>query len=153
MRKKFLGENTEFYRTVASISDVADKGVSALVSMGSQKKMPFSLDDLHFIPAQIAKIPLNLDEPVNTKVTIGPQAKKPMQVSSPIMFSAMSYGAVTEKVRTILAKVAVNLNLGLKLRRRHRSARNRNSLAKPHCTIFYSTSLELQMKFSKNVQL
>ena len=36
-----------------------------------------------------------------------------MQVSSPIMFSAMSYGAVTEKVRTILAKVALNLNLGL----------------------------------------
>ena len=113
MRKKFLGESSEFYRTVADISNVADKGASTIGSMGSKRKTPFSLDDLHFVPAQISKIPLNSDEQVNTKVTIGPEAKKPMHVSSPIMFAGMSYGAVTEKVRAILAKVALNLNVGL----------------------------------------
>ncbi len=113
MRKKFLGESSEFYRNVSYINNVADKGVSTIDSMGAQKKMPFSLNDLHFLPAQISKIPLNEDDQVSTKVSIGSEAKKPMQVSSPIMFAGMSYGAVTEKVRIILAKVALNLNLGL----------------------------------------
>ena len=113
MRKKFLDESSEFYRNISEINNIADLGVSTIGSMGSQKKMPFSLNDLHFVPAQISKIPLNEDEQVNTKMTIGPEAKKPMHVSSPIMFAGMSYGAVTEKVRAILAKVASNLNLGL----------------------------------------
>jgi methylamine---glutamate N-methyltransferase subunit C len=113
MRKKFLGESSEFYRTLSNIDNMANTGISTIGSMGSQKKMPFSLDDLHFIPAQISKIPLDTDEQVNSKVTIGSEAKKPMRISSPIMFAGMSYGAVTEKVRAILAKVALNLNLGL----------------------------------------
>jgi len=108
-----LGESSEFYRNISDINDMADKGVSTIGSMGSQKKMPFSFTDLHFIPAQISRIPLNEDEQVNTKVIVGPEAKKPMNISSPIMFSGMSYGAVTEKVRAILAKVASSLNLGL----------------------------------------
>lgn len=113
MRKKFLEENRESYRTLVDISEVAEKGASTIGSMGSQKTMPFSLDDLHFIPAQISKIPLNVDEPVNMKVTIGPQAGKPMTVSSPLMFSGMSYGAVTKNVRLILAKVSLNERMAL----------------------------------------
>ena len=71
MRKRLLGESREFYRKVEDIINIAEKGRSTVCSMGSQKKMPFSLDDLHFVPAQIAKFPLNEDEPVNMKVTIG----------------------------------------------------------------------------------
>jgi hypothetical protein len=56
MRKKLLGENPQVYRKLEEINSIAEKGVSTLASMGSQKKMPFSLDDLHFIPAQISKI-------------------------------------------------------------------------------------------------
>ena len=113
MRKRLLGESREFYQTVADIAAVADKGASMVCSMGSQKKMPFSLDDFHFVPAQIAKIPLNTSEQVNTSVTIGPAAKKPLTVSSPIMLSAMSYGAVSQKVRLILTKTAAALNLAV----------------------------------------
>jgi glutamate synthase domain-containing protein 2 len=113
MRKKFLGESREFYRTVADINNMADKGTSIVCSMGSQKKMPFSLDDLHFIPAQISKIPLDADVQVNTKVVIGPEAERPMIVSSPIMFSGMSYGAVSKRARFVLARVALNLKIGL----------------------------------------
>ncbi len=75
--------------------------------------MPFSLDDLHFVPAQVSKIPLNTNEEVSVKAVIGPEAKKPLKVSSPIMFSGMSYGAVSKNVRLVLAKVASNLNLGI----------------------------------------
>ncbi len=113
MRKKFMGESTKSYRTVESINEAADKGASSICSMGSQKKLPFSLEDLHFVPAQVSKIPLNVDEKVNVKVTIGPASKKPMIISSPIMFSGMSYGAVSKNVRLILTKVALDLNLGI----------------------------------------
>jgi|WetSurMetagenome_2_1015567.scaffolds.fasta_scaffold01687_10 methylamine---glutamate N-methyltransferase subunit C len=112
MSDKGMDEKEEF-SAIAQIKTVADKGKSILSSMGSLKKMPFSLNDLHFVPAQISKIPLNTTEEVNTKVVIGPNAKKPLKVSSPIMFSGMSYGAVSQNVRLILAKVASKLDLGL----------------------------------------
>ena len=113
MIKKGLDEREKSYYKMTEVSIVADKGVSMLGSMGSLKKMPFSLDDLNFIPAQVSKIPLNTNEEVNLKVFIGPEAKKPLRVSSPIMFSGMSYGAVSKNVRLVLAKVASKLNLGL----------------------------------------
>src|SRR5674476_205076 len=113
MIKKGLDEREEFYSKIAEISNVADKGVSMLCSMGSLKKMPFSLSDLHFVPAQVFKIPLNTNEEVSIKVVIGPEAKKPLKVSSPIMFSGMSYGAVSRNVRMVLSKVASKLDLGL----------------------------------------
>jgi glutamate synthase domain-containing protein 2 len=113
MSKKDLDEQNEVHSKMVEIRSVADKGVSMLCSMGSLKKMPFSLDDLHFVPAQVSKIPLNTNQEVNIKVVIGPAAKKPMEFSSPIMFSGMSYGAVSRNVRMVLAKVASKLNVGL----------------------------------------
>jgi methylamine---glutamate N-methyltransferase subunit C len=113
MSKKGLDEREEFNPKMVEITSVADKGVSMLCSMGSLKKMPFSLNDLHFVPAQVFKIPLNTNEEVSIKTVIGPEAKKSLKVSSPIMFSGMSYGAVSRNVRLVLAKVASKLDLGL----------------------------------------
>ena len=112
MSEKGLDEKEEINSAMVEIRSVADKGRSILCSMGSLKKMPFSLSDLHFVPAQVFKIPLNRDEEVNMKVVIGPEAKRPLKVSSPIMFSGMSYGAVSRNARWVLAKVASKLNLG-----------------------------------------
>ena len=112
MSNKGIDEKEEF-SAVAEIKNVADKGKSMLSSMGSLQTMPFSLNDIHLVPAQVFKIPLNITEEVSTKVIIGPDSKKPLKVSSPIMFSGMSYGAVSRNVRIILAKVASTLNLGL----------------------------------------
>jgi len=97
---------------MVEISNAADKGTSALCSMGSHKEMPFSLDDFHFVPAQIFKTPLNESQEVNMEVVIGPEAKKPLRVTSPIMFGGMSYGAVSKNVRLVLARVASNLKMG-----------------------------------------
>ena len=113
MIKKDIAEREEFYSKMVEIRNVAEKGVSMLGSMGSLKKMPFSLDDFHFVPAQVSKIPLNTNEEVNIKTVIGPQAKKPLKVSSPILFSGMSYGAVSRNVRLVLAKVASSLDVGI----------------------------------------
>ncbi len=112
MRKRAEDEDAEFYQKMVEITNVADKGKSILCSMGSKKTMPFTLDDFHFVPAQIAKFPLNENEEVNLEVTIGPEARKPLRVSSPIMFGGMSYGAVSRNVRLVLSQVASNLKIG-----------------------------------------
>ena len=71
-------KNENAYGTMEEIINIADKGKSTLCSMGSQKKLPFSFNDLHFVPAQISKIPRDTNELVNTQVVIGPEAKKPL---------------------------------------------------------------------------
>ena len=112
MRKKAFDEKESSYRAMVEISNAADKGTSALCSMGSDKEMPFCFDDFHFLPAQVSKIPLDESQEVNLTIVIGPEAKKPLRVSSPIMFGGMSYGAVSKNVRLILARVASNLKIG-----------------------------------------
>ncbi len=112
MRKKRSCEDDSFYQAIADIKDMAATGKSVVRSMGSLKKMPFSFDDLHFIPAQVARIPLNKEEKVSTEIIIGPGAKKPFRVSSPIMISGMSFGAVSKNVRTVIANAAAKLKTG-----------------------------------------
>ncbi len=112
MRKKRSGEDALFYQEVADIKEIAATGKSVVRSMGSLKKMPFSFDSIHFIPAQVHKIPLNKEDGVNTMVVIGPRAKKPLRISSPIMISGMSFGAVSNNVRTVIAQVAAKNKIG-----------------------------------------
>lgn len=112
MRKKGLKEDPSFYNSVVHIKEMAAKAKSIVTSMGSLKEMPFSFDDLHFIPAQVNKIPLNKEEKINTEVIIGSESKKPLRVSSPILISGMSYGAVSKKVRLIISQAAKALKIG-----------------------------------------
>ncbi|RZN38571.1 MAG: DUF2769 domain-containing protein [Methanophagales archaeon ANME-1-THS] len=111
MRKKRRDEDDAFYQTIVDIKDMAATGTSVVRSMGSLKRLPFSLDELHFVPAQVHTIPLNSEEEVNTAVCIGPQSRKPLHVSSPIMISGMSYGAVSRNVKLVIAAVAAELNI------------------------------------------
>ncbi len=111
MRKKRSYEDDSFYRTIVNIKDMASRGESVVCAMGSIKKLPFSLDDLHFIPAQVDRIPLNREEEVNTGVCIGPAARKPLNVLSPILISGMSFGAVSKNVRLVIAQVASKLKI------------------------------------------
>ncbi|VVC72063.1 Uncharacterised protein [uncultured archaeon] len=112
MRKKRSDENAEFYGTVANIKEKAETGKSIVKSMGSLKKTPFSFDSLHFVPAQVAKMPLTGEEPVNTSIAIGPKAKKPLEVSTPILVSGLSFGAVSKNVRLVISRAAAKLGFG-----------------------------------------
>jgi glutamate synthase domain-containing protein 2 len=93
------------------LKPLAARGESVVAAMGSLKKLPFSLDDLHFIPAQVRSIPLNKEDEVNTGVCIGPEAGRPLKVSSPILISGMSFGAVSKNIRLVIAQVASKLKL------------------------------------------
>lgn len=111
MRKKRSDEDVSFYQTIVDIKDMVATGNSVIRSMGSLKKLPFSLNDLHFIPAQVSRIPLNREDEVNTNVYIGPNAKKPLKVSCPIMISGMSYGATSKNVKLVISHVASKLKI------------------------------------------
>lgn len=81
--------------------------------LGSSKKWPH-LDPLTFIPAQTSPFPVDGEEDVDVKVTIGPKAKKPLELKIPLIISAMAYGiALSEEVRLSLAKAAKNTGTAL----------------------------------------
>ena len=52
--------------------------------LGSSKKCPH-LDPITFIPAQATPFPIDGDKEVDMTVTIGPKAKKPMEIQIPLM--------------------------------------------------------------------
>lgn len=111
MRKKHSGEDPLFYQKVVNIKEESIEGKSIVGSMGSLKKFPFALDDLYFIPAQVNKIPLNHEEPVNTTTIIGPKSKNPLKITSPIMISGMSFGGVSKNVKLVISKTAEKLKI------------------------------------------
>lgn len=111
MRKKHPLEDASFYQTIVDIKDIAATGRSIVRSMGSLKRMPVTLDELHFVPAQVAKMPLNAEEAVSTEVVIGAKAKRSLRVSSPVMISGMSYGATSKSVRTVISRTAAALKI------------------------------------------
>jgi glutamate synthase domain-containing protein 2 len=76
--------------------------------LGSSKKWPH-LDPITFIPAQTTPFPVESDEEVDMAVTIGPKAKKPMQLDIPLIISGMGYGVgLSEQARMSLAQAAKN---------------------------------------------
>lgn len=75
MRKKRVNESPSSYQEIVDIKEVATTGRSVVCSMGSLKRLPFTLDDLHFIPAQVYRIPVEQEDKVNTEVTIGPKPR------------------------------------------------------------------------------
>ncbi|WP_078382009.1 FMN-binding glutamate synthase family protein [Sutcliffiella halmapala] len=81
--------------------------------LGSSKKWPH-LDPLTFIPAQTSPFPIDGDVDIDMRVTIGPEAKKPMTIKIPIIISGMAYGiALSEEVRLSLAEAANNVGTAI----------------------------------------
>lgn len=72
-------------------------------SMGVDRNTLPKWEDIQFLPAQLAKRPLLDEEPVQTKVVIGPRAKKPLELEIPIFVSDMSFGALSREAKIALA--------------------------------------------------
>ncbi|HEY3419108.1 MAG TPA: glutamate synthase-related protein [Methanomassiliicoccales archaeon] len=68
------------------------------------KSTVISWDDILVLGAQLAKIPFNHIDPVSTTTVIGPNAKQPMVIDTPIMVSHMSFGALSRECKVALAK-------------------------------------------------
>lgn len=66
-----------------------------------------SFDDLVFVPAQLAKRPVDyFREKISSKTIIGKYSKKPIEIETPIIFGAMSFGALSKEAKIALAKAS-----------------------------------------------
>lgn len=105
--------------TVARIHALAKDGLSKLGhhgemgAMGVPRKDLPHWDDIQVLPAQMARKPLLDDVAVETSVTIGPRADKPLQLDIPLFVSDMSYGALSEEAKTALARGAELAGTGI----------------------------------------
>jgi len=82
-------------------------------AMGVPRQDVPSWDDLQIITAQMATKPLLDDHPVETRVTIGSRAKKPLVLEMPIFVSDMSFGALSKEAKISLAMGAEFAGTGI----------------------------------------
>ena len=82
------------------------KGVP--ISSGRSSKLgKISFEDLVFVPAQLAKRPVDYyQEKISAKTVIGKNSKKPIELETPIIIGAMSFGALSREAKTALAKAS-----------------------------------------------
>ncbi|HDR74017.1 MAG TPA: glutamate synthase [Methanoculleus sp.] len=103
----YLGEwarqSDDLEVTMRDIHTISSTGESIIEPMRTTKPV-ISWDDILIKGAQIARIPLNNDVPVNTRTVIGPRAKHPMVIETPIYVTHMSFGALSKEVKMALAK-------------------------------------------------
>ena len=87
----------------ADIQDIARNSRTMDEPMRTKEPV-ISWDEILIKGAQLARIPLNHQEPINTKTVIGPRAGTPLVIETPIYISHMSFGALSKQAKTALAK-------------------------------------------------
>ena len=82
---------------------MAETGESVIEPMRTRRPT-ISWDDILIKGAQLARLPLNPEESVNTTTVIGPRAKRPLVMESPIYVTHMSFGALSREAKIALAR-------------------------------------------------
>jgi methylamine---glutamate N-methyltransferase subunit C len=72
--------------------------------MGSERRDYPSFEQIYFLPAQLANLPLLDHEEVATEVIIGEKRNSPIKINAPIFVSHMSFGALSKEAKMALAK-------------------------------------------------
>lgn len=98
-------------RGMELVHSLAEGGRAPVASMGSRHLDPThssaarypSLDDVVFLPAQLARLPLLDDEDVDTTVRLGTRAARPVELAIPLEVSHMSFGAMSLEAKLALA--------------------------------------------------
>lgn len=123
-REDYLGtyadthpEDTEPY--TGYIKELAKNGLKNIghhgfsASMGVDRNTLPKWNDIQFLPAQLATRPLLDHDEVSTKVVIGPNAKKPLELEIPLFVSDMSFGALSREAKISLSKGAEMAGTGI----------------------------------------
>ncbi len=101
------------------IHELANHGLSRVGHHGPMAAMGVPLtqlprwDDIQFVTAQLHRLPLLDEEPVQTEVVIGPKAKRPLRLEIPLFVSDMSFGALSEEAKIALARGAEAAGTGI----------------------------------------
>ena len=70
-------------------------------------------DDIQIVTAQLATAPLLDDEAVETTLTIGPSAKRPLVLDIPLFVSDMSFGSLSAEAKVALSRGAELAGTGI----------------------------------------
>ena len=123
-RDNYLGLYADTHGTDAEphtgfIQQLANNGLSKLghhgrvAAMGVPRQELPKWEDIQFVTAQLATMPLLDDDPVGTETVIGPGAKKPLKLDIPLFVSDMSFGALSEESKIALAMGAEMAGTGI----------------------------------------
>lgn len=87
----------------------AENGRVPVHPMGSPSPHP-NLDKVVFIPAQLARPPLNLAEPVSVRTVLGPRSHRPLQIELPVLVAGMGWGVgLSKKAKLALAEATATI--------------------------------------------
>lgn len=122
-REEYLGNYQDIHGTDdepfnKNIQSLAKNGLKegahgSVAAMGvSRTELPV-WEDIQFQTGQLASPPHFEDVKVNTKLVIGPKAKKPLVLEIPLFVSDMSFGALSEEAKIALAKGAEAAGTGI----------------------------------------
>ncbi len=123
-----LRENANWSdQTIKEIYKQANSGGVLLSSMGNPKPLPVYWDRILINASQVTNPPIDpLREPMETKVFLGKKPDKilrrasgelitqlppQLELSMPVMFSAMSYGSISYNAHASLARAATELGI------------------------------------------
>ena len=123
-----LRENANWQQdTINEIYKQAGSGGVLLSSMGNPKPMPVYWDKILINASQVTNPPIDpLREPMETRVFLGKKPSEPkrnpdgslktdippqLELSMPVMFSAMSYGSISYNAHESLARAAEKLGI------------------------------------------
>ena len=123
-----LRENTNWQNdTIKEIYKQANSGGVLLSSMGNPKPLPVYWDKILINASQVTNPPIApLREPMEKKVFLGKKPEKiqrdengnlkcelasQLELSMPVMFSAMSYGSISYNAHESLARAATELGI------------------------------------------
>ena len=123
-----LRENANWQQdTVQEIWKQANTGAVLLSSMGNPKPLPVYWDRILINASQVTNPPIDpLREPMETRVWLGkkpdhierdadgrivPNLTPQLELSMPVMFSAMSYGSISYNAHESLARAATELGV------------------------------------------
>lgn len=110
-------EDTEPY--TAYIKELAQNGLKnwghhgPSASMGVDRNTLPKWENIQFLPAQLATRPLLDEEQVATKVVIGKNAKKPLELEIPLFVSDMSFGSLSREAKIALSMGAELAGTGI----------------------------------------
>lgn len=95
----------ELESNMKDIHRMSVTGESVIEPMRTRKDV-VSWDDVLIKGAQLAKIPLNKEDDVNSRTIIGPNAKQPLVIDTPVFITHMSFGALSREAKVALARGA-----------------------------------------------
>ncbi len=91
---------------IEDIQRKAELGRYVMGAFSTTRRLP-SLDDLTFIPCTLARVPLEgYRERCETKTVLGTRAQRPLELSTPVCISGMSFGALSANAKEALGRAA-----------------------------------------------